>query len=136
MKDGCGVPQTADETPVKDTREALKGLAGLKVMGMTVPAQYGGGGMDFVTYVLTVIEISKVLPPAGALVVVNNSLFCSPLTYFGSDYQKSAFLRPCASGDKTGCYGFLESDGDLDFTDLKTHAVRQGKKWVINGVKT
>ncbi len=135
MKDGCGVPQTADETPVKDTREALKGLAGLKVMGMTVPAQYGGGGMDFVTYVLTVIEISKVLPPAGALVVVNNSLFCSPLTYFGSDYQKSAFLRPCASGDKTGCYGFLESDGDLDFTDLKTHAVRQGKKWVINGVK-
>jgi len=80
MKDGCGVPQTADETPVKDTREALKGLAGLKVMGMTVPAQYGGGGMDFVTYVLTVIEISKVLPPAGALVavIIRNRPFFGP----------------------------------------------------------
>jgi len=135
MKDKCGDPATAGEIPAKDFRETLNGLTGHKVMGMTAPAQYGGGGMDFVTYVMTVIEISKVLPPAGTLVVVNNSLFCSPLTAFGSEYQKSVYLRPCASGDKMGCYGFLESEGDSDLSDLKTLAVKEGEEWVINGVK-
>lgn len=135
MKDGCGDPATAGENPATDIRETLKGLAGLKVMGMTVPEQYGGGGMDFVTYVMAVIEISKVLPPAGTLVVVNNSLFCSPLTAYGSDHQKSVFLRSCASGDKMGCYGFLESEGDSDLKDLETCAVREDEEWVINGVK-
>lgn len=135
MRDGCSVPETAGEIPAKDISETLKGLAGLKIMGMTVPARYGGGGMDFVTYVMAVIEISKVLPPAGTLVVVNNSLFCSPLATYGSDYQKSNFLRPCAAGDKTGCYAFLESEGDSELEDLETLAVREGKEWVINGVK-
>lgn len=135
MKEECGDPAEGGRTPEKTVRQTLKGLAGLKAMGMTVPPEYGGGGTDFVTYVTTVIGITKALPAAGNLVVVNNSLFCSPLHTYGSESQKSLYLPPCASGEKTGCYGFLESEIDSDLTDLKTHAAREDGEWIINGVK-
>ena len=135
MKEWADAHESGRKVSNLDFKRFLEGLAEYKVMGMTVPEQHGGGGMDFVTYVLTVIDISKALPRAGTVVVANNSLYCSPLAAYGNEKQKSKYLHPCACGDKTGCYGFLESEMDSDLSDLKTIAVSNGEEWVINGVK-
>jgi alkylation response protein AidB-like acyl-CoA dehydrogenase len=115
--------------------EICKQLGELKMMGIAVPEEYGGGGMDYVSYALALIEISKACAATGAIMSVNNSLYCFPTMAYGTEEQKKTYLYPCASGRKIGCYGLTEAGAGSDPAALRTTAVRDGDAWVINGEK-
>ena len=115
--------------------DIVKQLGELKMLGIVVPEEYGGGGMDYVSYVLALIEISKACAGTGAIMSVNNSLYCYPVMAYGTPEQKAKYLFPCASGEKIGCYGLTEAGAGSDPAALRTTAVKEGDEWVINGEK-
>jgi alkylation response protein AidB-like acyl-CoA dehydrogenase len=115
--------------------EIIKQLGELKMMGIAVPEEYGGGGMDYVSYVLALIEISKACASTGVIMSVNNSLYCFPVDAYGTDEQKKKYLYPCASGEAIGCYGLTEAGAGSDPAGMRTTAVRDGSEWVVNGEK-
>ena len=115
--------------------DILKQLGELKMMGIAVPEEYGGGGMDYVSYVLSLIEISKGCASTGVIMSVNNSLYCFPVDAYGTDEQKRKYLYPCAAGEKLGCYGLTEAGAGSDPAGMRTTAVRDGDGWVMNGEK-
>ena len=115
--------------------DIVKQLGELKMMGIAVPEEYGGGGMDHVSYVLALIEISKACASTGIIMSVNNSLYCFPVMNFGTEEQKMKYLQPCASGEKIGCYGLTEAGAGSDAAALHSTAVRDRDGWIINGEK-
>ena len=129
-------PQAAhfDETH-QHPAEACAALGELGFMGIAVPEEYGGAGMDYVSYLLALSEISRGDASVGVIMSVNNSLYCFPVQTFGNEEQKKAFLTPVASGAKIGCYGLTEAGAGSDPASLRTTAVLDGDEWVINGEK-
>lgn len=115
--------------------EIIKQMAELGFLGIAVPEEYGGGGMDQVSYVLAMIEISRACASCGVIMSVNNSLYCFPLKAFGTEEQKRKYLRPVASGRELGCYGLTEAGAGSDPASLRTTAVRDGDGWILNGEK-
>ncbi|MCF8143026.1 MAG: acyl-CoA dehydrogenase family protein [Deltaproteobacteria bacterium] len=115
--------------------EIVRQLGELKMMGIVIAEEFGGGGMDYVSYVLALIEISKACASTGVIMSVNNSLYCFPVNAYGTDEQKKKYLYPCASGEKIGCYGLTEAGAGSDPAGMRTTAVRDGDGWVINGEK-
>jgi alkylation response protein AidB-like acyl-CoA dehydrogenase len=115
--------------------EIVKQLGELKMLGIAVPEEYGGGGMDNVSYALALMEVSKGCASTGAIMSVNNSLYCFPVMAYGTHEQKTKYLYPCASGEKIGCYGLTEANAGSDPSSMLTTAVRDGEEWVINGEK-
>jgi alkylation response protein AidB-like acyl-CoA dehydrogenase len=115
--------------------DLVKKLGELKMMGIAVPEEYGGGGMDNVSYVLSLIEVSKACASTGVIMSVSNSLYCFPVMAYGSEAQKMKYLYPCASGEKLGCYGLTEAGAGSDPAGMLTTAVRDGDGWLINGEK-
>lgn len=115
--------------------EIVRELGELKMMGIAVPEEYGGGGMDYVSYVLALIEVSKACASTGVIMSVNNSLYCFPVYTYGTEAQKRKYLYPCASGEKIGCYGLTEAGAGSDPAGMRTTAVRDGDEWIINGEK-
>ena len=115
--------------------DIVRQLGELKMMGIAVPEEYGGGGMDYVSYVLALIEVSKGCASTGVIMSVNNSLYCFPVETYGTDDQKKKYLYPCASGEKIGCYGLTEAGAGSDPAGMRTTAVRVGDEWVVNGEK-
>jgi alkylation response protein AidB-like acyl-CoA dehydrogenase len=115
--------------------EIVRQLGELKMLGIAVPEEYGGGGMDNVSYALALIEVSKGCASTGAIMSVNNSLYCFPVMAYGTHEQKMRYLTPCASGEKIGCYGLTEANAGSDPASMRTTAVRDGDEWVINGEK-
>ncbi|MDP7077034.1 MAG: acyl-CoA dehydrogenase family protein [Desulfobacterales bacterium] len=115
--------------------EIVKKMGELKFMGIAVPEEYGGGGMDNVSYVLALIEISKACASTGAIMSVNNSLYCYPVMAYGTHEQKMKYLSPVAGGEKTGCYALTEAGAGSDPSALLTSAIQDGDEWIINGEK-
>jgi alkylation response protein AidB-like acyl-CoA dehydrogenase len=115
--------------------EIVRQMGELKMMGIAVPEEFGGGGMDYVSYVLALIEISKACASTGVIMSVNNSLYCFPVNHYGTDEQKKKYLYPCASGEKIGCYGLTEAGAGSDPAGMRTTAVKDGNEWVISGEK-
>ena len=115
--------------------EIIKKMAELGFMGMMVSPEYDGAGMDTVSYALAMMEISKVDASVGVIMSVNNSLVCSGLEKYGSDYIKETFLKPLARGDKLGAFALSEPEAGSDATQQKTYAEKDGDHWVINGIK-
>ena len=115
--------------------EMCQALGELGFMGIAVPEQYGGAGMDYVSYVLGLSEVSRGDASVGVIMSVCNSLYCFPVGAFGTDEQKKAFLTPVASGAKLGCYGLTEAGAGSDPASMRTTAVEDGNEWVINGEK-
>jgi alkylation response protein AidB-like acyl-CoA dehydrogenase len=115
--------------------EIVKQLGELKMMGIFVPEEYGGGGMDNVSYSLALIEISKACASTGAIMSVNNSLYCFPVLKYGSEEQKKKYLHPCAAGESIGCYGLTEAGAGSDPAAMRTMAAEDGEGWVLNGEK-
>jgi alkylation response protein AidB-like acyl-CoA dehydrogenase len=115
--------------------EIVRQMGELKLLGIAVPEEYGGGGMDHVSYVLAMIEISKACASTGVIMSVNNSLYCFPVMAYGTHEQKMKYLHPCASGEKLGCYGLTEAGAGSDPSALRTTAVKDGNEWIINGEK-
>jgi alkylation response protein AidB-like acyl-CoA dehydrogenase len=115
--------------------EVLKALADMGVMGVAVPLDYGGGGMDYVSYAMIVSEISRGCGGTGTIVAAHNSLYCYPVLKFGNEDQKQRYLVPCASGESVGCYALTEADAGSDPAGMRTTARPDGDHWIINGEK-
>ncbi len=115
--------------------EIVKKLGELGFMGMMVSPEYGGAGLDTISYVLAMIEISKVDASVGVIMSVNNSLVCYGLEKYGSDYIKEKYLIPLAKGEKLGAFALSEPEAGSDATKQKTTADRDGDYFLINGIK-
>ncbi|AEI67323.1 acyl-CoA dehydrogenase [Corallococcus macrosporus] len=115
--------------------DAVKKLAELALLGVAVPEQHGGAGLDNVCYAIAMEEISRGCASTGVIMSVNNSLYCDPVMKYGTDAQKEQFLAPFASGQKLGCFGLTEPEAGSDAAAQKTVAVRKGDEYVINGSK-
>ena len=116
-------------------REALNELAELGALGMVVPEEWGGAGMDYMSLVLTLEEIAAGDGATSTIVSVQNSLPCGIINRFGNDAQKEAWLKPLARGEKLGCFCLTEPHVGSDASAIRTTAVREGNEWVLNGVK-
>jgi alkylation response protein AidB-like acyl-CoA dehydrogenase len=115
--------------------EHIKKLAELGFMGMLVSTKYGGGGMDTVSYVLALEEISKVDASTGVIISVNNSLVCYELEEFGTEEQKQKYLVPLARGEKLGAFLLSEPEAGSDATSQHTKAIDMGDHYLMNGTK-
>ncbi len=115
--------------------EIVKKLGELGFMGMMVSPEYDGAGFDTVSYVLAMIEISKVDAAVGVIMSVNNSLVTFGLEKWGSDYIKETYLKPLARGEKLGAFALSEPEAGSDATQQRTLAEKDGKYWVLNGMK-
>lgn len=115
--------------------ELVKEMAGLKLLGMCVPEEWGGAGMDLLSYVLALEEISEACASTGVIMSVNNSLACEPIKSFGTPAQKKKFLEPLATGEKLGCYCLTEPEAGSDAANQRTTAVKKGASFVLNGTK-
>jgi len=115
--------------------ELVARMAELGLMGVEVPPELDGSGLDPIAYVLAMEEVSTACASTGVIMSVNNSLVCDPLLKFGTDAQKEQWLPPLARGDKLGCFQLSEPNAGSDAAAQKTRAVRDGDHFVINGVK-
>lgn len=115
--------------------EQIKALGQLGFMGMMVDPKYGGSGMDTVSYVLAMEEISKVDASASVCMSVNNSLVCWGLEKFGNEEQKEKYLKPLASGEKIGAFCLSEPEAGSDATSQRTTAEDKGDYYLLNGTK-
>ena len=115
--------------------EEVKQLAELGFMGMMVDPQYGGSGMDTLSYAIAMEEISKVDASTSVCMSVDNSLVCYGLQAYGSEEQKEKFLKPLASGEKIGAFCLSEPEAGSDATSQKTTAVDMGDYYLLNGTK-
>ena len=115
--------------------EEIRQLGELGFMGMMVEEQYGGSGMDTVSYALAMEEISKIDASVSVCMSVNNSLVCYGLQQYGSEFQKQKYLRPLASGQKIGAFCLSEPEAGSDATSQSTTAVDCGDHYLINGTK-
>jgi butyryl-CoA dehydrogenase len=115
--------------------EIVAKMAELGFLGVAVPNEYGGAGLDALTYALVMEEISAACASCGVIMSVNNSLFCDPLYKFGTDEQKKEILTPCASGQKLGCFGLTEPMSGSDAQTMITQGEKTDGGWILNGAK-
>ena len=115
--------------------EEIKQLAELGFMGMMVDPKYGGSGMDTLSYVLAMEEISKVDASTSVCMSVNNSLVCWGIEKYGNEEQKQKFLRPLATGEKIGAFCLSEPEAGSDATSQQTTAIDMGDHYLLNGTK-
>ncbi len=113
----------------------VRALAELGFMGMMVSPEYDGAGMDTVSYVLAMEELSKVDASTSVIMSVNNSLVCYGIENFGTEEQKQKYLRPLARGEKTGAFLLSEPEAGSDATSQRTIAEDKGDYYVLNGTK-
>lgn len=115
--------------------EEVKQIAELGFLGMMVDPKYGGGGMDTVSYVLAMEELSKIDSSVSVLVSVNNSLVCWGLEAYGTEEQKQKYLVPLAQGEKIGAFCLSEPEAGSDATSQQTTAEDMGDHYLLNGTK-
>lgn len=128
------VAATLDEEGVFPHQQ-VKRMAEMGLLGMMVPVEYGGAGMDAVSYALAMEEVSAGCASCGVIMSVNNSLVCAPLLKFGSEAQKRAWLPQLASGAILGCYCLSEPGTGSDAAAQSTTAERNGDGWILKGAK-
>lgn len=118
--------------------ETIREMGQLGLMGIEVPEEYGGAGMDTLAYALTMIEVAKADASHSTILSVNNSLYCHALLAFGSEEQKQNFLVPVASGEKIGAYSLTEPMSGSDAATMSSRAVlnEAGTHYIINGRKS
>ena len=116
--------------------ETIKKMGALGFMGIEVPEQYGGAGMDTMSYVLALEEICKVDASHGVIMSVNNSLYCHGIMKFGTEDQKEKFLKPVAAGKSIGAYSLTEPMSGSDAGTMKSQAKLEGDHYILNGRKS
>jgi alkylation response protein AidB-like acyl-CoA dehydrogenase len=114
----------------------VKKMGGMGFMGIEVPEEYGGAGMDTLAYVLALEEISKADASHGVIMSVNNSLYCHGILKFGTEEQKKKFITPIASGKSIGAYSLTEPQSGSDAGTMKSRATRDGDHYILNGRKS
>ncbi len=115
--------------------EQIKKMGELGFLGMMVDPKYGGGGMDTISYVLAMEEISKIDASASVVMSVNNSLVCWGLEKFGTEEQKQKYLTKLATGEQIGAFCLSEPEAGSDATSQRTTAIDKGDHYVLNGTK-
>ena len=113
----------------------VKMMGELGYMGVMVPEQWGGAGMDTISYSLIIEEISRIDASAGVIVSVNNSLVCQIFVNYGNDYQKETYLKGLASGKLLGAFSLSEPQSGSDAINMKTIAEKDGSHYILNGTK-
>ncbi|MFC2055889.1 acyl-CoA dehydrogenase [Chloroflexota bacterium] len=116
--------------------ETIMKMGEMGFMGIEVPEEYGGAGMDTLAFVLALEEISKADASHGTIMSVNNSLYCNGLLKFGTEEQKQKFIQPVASGQAIGAYSLTESMSGSDASTMRCRAEREGDSYIINGRKS
>jgi len=125
----------ANDRAAKFPADLVARLGELGLMGVEVPVELGGSGLDTIAYVLAMEEISAACASTGVIMSVNNSLVCDPLLKFGTPEQHDRFLRPLAAGEQLGCFMLSEPEAGSDAAAQKTVARRDGDGWVLDGTK-
>lgn len=115
--------------------DIAKEMAGLQYFGLEIPAKYGGAGLDTISYVIVIEEISRANAAMGLCITVHNSVAASPVYLFGNEEQRSQFLVPLAGGERIGTFCLTEPNAGSDASSLETSAVRRGDEYVLNGNK-
>jgi butyryl-CoA dehydrogenase len=115
--------------------EILTQMAGLGLLGVAIPEEHGGAGMDTLSYALAMEEVSFACASCGVIMSVNNSLFCDPVYKFGTADQKKRVLEPVARGQKLGCFGLTEPMSGSDAQTMVTSAEKAPGGFVLNGAK-
>jgi butyryl-CoA dehydrogenase len=115
--------------------EIISQMAEMGFMGIMVAPEWGGAGLDALSYTTVLEEISVACASTSVIMSVNNSLVCHPIEKYGSKEIKEEFLKDLATGKKLGCYCLSEPGSGSDAAGMKTTAVKKGNKWILNGVK-
>ncbi|HEU5139187.1 MAG TPA: acyl-CoA dehydrogenase [Bacillales bacterium] len=120
-----------DEYPL----EAIRKMGELGLMGIPIPEEYGGAGMDFTSYIIAIHELSKVSASFGVILSVHTSVGTNPILYFGTEEQKQKYVPKLASGEYIGAFGLTEPGAGSDAGSLTTRAVKKDDHYVLNGSK-
>jgi alkylation response protein AidB-like acyl-CoA dehydrogenase len=115
--------------------EQVKMMADLGFMGMMVDPKYGGSGLDSISYILAITEISKIDASAAVIMSVNNSLVCAGIEKYCNEEQKQKYLVPLAKGEVIGAFCLSEPEAGSDATSQKTTAIDKGDHYLLNGTK-
>lgn len=130
------LPTAAERDRTKEfPAENLKKMGELGLMGMNVPPEYNGAGVDSVSYSLALQEIGYACASTAVVMSVHNSVACGPVYLYGSEYQKETYLKPLAAGKMLGSFALTESSAGSDPASQKAKAVKDGDSYVINGTK-
>lgn len=116
-------------------REIVKKMGSLGLMGIPIPEKYGGAGMDFLSYIIAIHELSKVSATVGVILSVHTSVGTNPILYFGTEEQKERYIPKLASGEYLGAFCLTEPGAGSDAGNLKTKAYRDGDQYILNGSK-
>lgn len=116
--------------------EQVRKLGEMGIMGIVYPEEYNGAGMDYLSYVIAVEEISRGGASTGVTVSAHNSLCLSPIYYFGTEEQKKKFMPQLCTGEHIGCFGITEPGAGSDASGTATRAELKDGKWILNGSKT
>lgn len=115
--------------------ELLKKMANANLLGIPVPAQYGGLGRDFISATLCMEELSKISPATAGIINVSSEVVCGAIEKYGTQAQKDKYLPPLAKGEVIGAFALTEPGAGSDASGVRTTAVDQGDHWLINGTK-
>ena len=116
-------------------KEILKKMASLGLMGIPVPEKYGGAGMDYISYIIAIHELSKVSASVGVILSVHTSVGTNPILFFGTEEQKQAYVPKLAKGQYLGAFCLTESEAGSDAGNIKTKAIQNGDHYILNGSK-
>jgi alkylation response protein AidB-like acyl-CoA dehydrogenase len=116
-------------------RHIVKKMGETGLMGIPIPEEWGGAGADFISYILTINEISKVSATLGVILSVHTSVGTNPILYFGNDEQKRKYVTKLAAGEYLGAFALTEPGAGSDASSIRTSAVRQGDDYILNGSK-
>ncbi|ADR18256.1 acyl-CoA dehydrogenase [Calditerrivibrio nitroreducens] len=113
----------------------IKKMADLGLLGTYIPEEYGGAGMDYFSYIMTVEEVSKACGSTGVMISAHTSLACDPILSFGNEDQKKKYLPLLAKGEKIGCILLTEPEAGSDVANIQTTYKREGDYFILNGNK-
>ncbi len=130
------LPTAAERDSTKEfPAESVKKMSELGLMGMSIPPEYNGAGVDTISYSLALQEIGYACASTAVIMSVHNSVSCGPIYKFGSDFLKEKYLKPLAAGQLLGCFALTEPGAGSDPASQKSNAKRDGDTYVLNGTK-
>jgi len=130
------LPTAAERDSTKEfPAENIKKMGELGLMGMSIPPEYHGAGVDTISYSLAVQEIGYACASTAVIMSVHNSVSCGPIYRFGSELLKEKYLKPLAAGELLGCFALTEPGAGSDPASQKSRAKRQGDSYILNGTK-